>query len=300
MASTSAGLPVKPMRSRPPETEDALNRFIYHPLSRRLALLVQPTGISPNAVSVAGMLLFWGAAAAYVGLAWPQSVAIGLTLHLLWHVLDGADGDLARMTGQTSATGELVDGVCDYAGYAVLYLALAAFLQAQIGAWAWPLAIAAAASHIVQTNHAETQRRFYLWWIYGVPWLKNARAAGDEVFDRRNPFSRLFSGFARLYLRLTTRMSPFAARIDREIERARGAPERLEQIRRVVRGESPRLLVLQKLLGANLRTLIVGASMALGTPLYFFLAEIVLYNLLLVWSVGQHNAAGRRMVETLG
>lgn len=300
MASTSAGLPAKPPRSRPPELEDALNRFVFHPLSLRLALLLRPTGISPNAVSVAGMLLVWGSAATYVGLAWPESVAIGLTLQLLWHVVDGADGDLARLTGRSSPTGELVDGVCDYAGYAAIYLAFAGFLQAQIGGWAWAVAIAAAASHILQTNHAETQRRYYLWWVYGVPWLKNARAEGDEVFDRRNPFTRLFSGFARLYLRLTSRMSPFATVIDQEVEKARGRPERLAQISRVVRGESPRLLVLQKLLGANLRTLIVGASMALGTPLYFFLAEIVLYNLLLVWSVGEHDAAGRRMVETLG
>ena len=300
MASTSAGLPVKPPGSRPPELEDPLHRFVYHPLSIRLAYGLRPTGISPNGVSVAGMLTFWGAAAAYVGLPWPQSVLLGLTLQLLWHVIDGADGDLARLTGRTSATGELVDGVCDYAGYAVLYLAFAAFLQAQIGPWAWPLGVAAAASHIVQTNHCETQRRFYLWWVYGVPWLKNARAAGDEVFDRQNGFSRLFSGFARQYLRLTNRMSPFAAVIDGAVEQARGNPERLEQIARVVRAESPRLLVLQKLLGANPRTLVIAASMALGTPLYFFLTEIVLHNLLLVWSVAQHNAAGRRMVERLG
>ena len=300
MATTPAGLTAKPPRSRPQELEDALNRFVYHPLSLRLAQLLRPTGISPNAVSVAGMLLVWGAAAAYVGLDWPQSFAIGLSLHLLWHVVDGADGDLARMTGRTSATGELVDGVCDYAGYAVIYVALAALLHTQIGAWAWPLAIAAAASHVLQTNHAETQRRFYLWWVYGIPWLKNARAVGDEVFDRRNRFSRLFSGFARLYLRLTSRMSPFTAVIDREVEQARGSPERLEEISRVVRRESPRLLALQKMLGANPRTLILGLSMALGTPLYFFVVQAVLYNLLLVWSVGQHNEAGRRMVETLG
>src|SRR5918999_275139 len=112
MASTSRGLALPPPPSRPRELEDALNHFIYHPLAYRLALLLRPTGISPNAVSVIGMLLVWAAAAAYAGLAWPQSVAIGLALHLSWHVVDGADGDLARLTSRSSPTGELVDGVC--------------------------------------------------------------------------------------------------------------------------------------------------------------------------------------------
>ena len=300
MASTPIGLTLPAARSRPPELEDSLNRFLYHPLSLRLARLLRPTGISPNAVSVAGMVIFWGAAAAYVGLAWPESVVIGLTLHLLWHVVDGADGDLARMTGRTSATGELVDGVCDYAGYAVLYLALAAFLHAQIGAWAWPLAIAAAASHIAQTNHAESQRRFYLWWVYGVPWLKHAKAAGDAVFAHRNWFSLGFAWLARGYLWLVNRMTPFAAVIDRAIERAGSDRIQRDRIAELVRRGSGHALQLQKLLGPNPRTLLLGFSMAFATPLYFFLAEAVLLNLLLVWSVRHHNRVEQRVAEQIG
>jgi hypothetical protein len=117
------------VRGRPRELEDGLNLYLYHPLAARLARLLKPTGISPNAVSVFGCLLVWGAAWAYTGLAWPQRVVAGFTLHLLWHVVDGADGDLARLTGKSSPTGELVDGVCDLAGHIVLYVALAAMLQ---------------------------------------------------------------------------------------------------------------------------------------------------------------------------
>src|SRR5688572_15643844 len=168
MASAPAGMPSlmrdDVLRGRPRELEDSLNRYVYHPLAARLASSLRPTGLSPNVVSVAGMLLAWAAAWAYTTLAWPQGVLLGFALHLLWHVVDGADGDLARLTGTASPTGELVDGVCDYAGHAVLYIALAAMLDDQLGGWAWALAVAAGASHIAQTNHAETQRRTYLWW----------------------------------------------------------------------------------------------------------------------------------------
>ena len=44
-------------RARPRELEDPLNLHLYHPLAARLANLLRPTGISPNAISVFGMLI---------------------------------------------------------------------------------------------------------------------------------------------------------------------------------------------------------------------------------------------------
>ena len=303
MASAPSGIPTHrrddPSRGRPRELEDGLNLYLYHPLAARLARRLKPTGISPNAVSVFGCLLVWAAAWAYTGLAWPQGVAVGFTLHLLWHVVDGADGDLARLTGKSSPTGELVDGVCDYAGHVVLYIALAAMLQGQIGGWAWPLAAAAGASHIAQTNHAETQRRSYLWWAYGVPWLKHAHAAGDAVFRRENWFSITFGWMARDYLRLANAMTPYAARVDAAVEAAAHNRRRMAAIRRLARRASRRSLRFQKAVGPNPRTIILGASMALGSPLFYFLAETILLNLVLVISVRHHNVVGRLLAERL-
>jgi hypothetical protein len=303
MATKPADAP-RPRETRPhgraPELEDALNRWIYHPLAGRLARALAPTGVSPNAVSVAGGLLVWAAAFAYTGLGWPLGAAAGFALHLLWHVVDGADGDLARLTGRSSPTGELVDGVCDYAGHVVLYIALAAMLDGQLGerGWAaWPLAAAAGASHIVQTNHAETQRRHYLWWVHGVAWLKHAQTADDEVFRGESWFSRTFGWMARDYMRLAAAMTPWAARVDQAVEAAHGDPARLARIRRLVRRASPTALALEKAVGPNPRTILLGLSMAAGSPLPYFLAEILLLNLLLLWSVVHHNRVGRRLAR---
>jgi len=220
---------------RPRELQDFLNLYLYHPLAWRVAVAAKPLGASPNMVSIAGAVSVMAAAWAYTGLDWPQSALIGFAFHALWHVIDGADGDLARLTGKSSPTGELVDGVCDYVGHVVLYLALAAMLDDRIGAWSWILAVGAGASHIVQNNHAETQRRTYLWWAYGVPWLKNAQASHDEVFQKRNWFSRMFGWMAREYIRLALSMTPATARIDAAVEAAKGDPARAERIGQIVR-----------------------------------------------------------------
>ena len=180
-----------------------------------------------------------------------------------------------------------------------MYIAFAFLLDDWIGVWAWLAASLAGASHVAQTNHAESQRRNYLWWTYGVPWLKHARAEGDEVFAERGWFSATFSWMALDYMRLSSLMVPAAAAVDAAVEAAAGDPARIRRVRRLVRAASRRSLRFQQALGANPRTIILGISMLLGSPLWFFLAEIVALNLLLTCSVRHHNALSRGLAAAI-
>lgn len=284
---------------RPPELEDPLNLYIYHPLARRLARALQPTGITPNMVSVTGGLMVVAAGTCYVHLGWPLSVAIGFTLHALWHVVDGADGDLARLTGRASPMGELIDGACDYVSHIVIYVLLAAALSEQIGGWAWFAASVAGGSRIIHTNHAETQRRYYLWWVYGVPWLKNAGVREGRLSRGSGWVRRLAGWVTHLYVHLTGAITPYAGKVDALVAAAAGDPNRLADIARLVRAASRKSLVYEKLLGGNPRTILLGLAMLLGSPLWYFLAEGVALNLLLVASVVHHNIATRRLWQAL-
>ena len=298
-AHAASRLPDEKPRTRPVELEDRLNRLVYHPLAANLARLLQPLGVSPNAVSVAGMLLIFAATWAYVGLAWPQNVLLGLALHLSWHVVDGADGDLARMTGKASQTGELIDGSCDYVGHIVLYVALATVLDDWIGVWAWAIVAAAGASRVAQSVHIESHRRAYLWRVYGVPWFRQGAVAGDRLFRVGSRASRLFGWLPRLYLFLAGLMAPATEAVDAEIEAASSDPLRRAAIRRLARRASRRSLLLQKLIGPNQRTILLGLSILLGSPLYFFLLEVVPFNLVLAASIAFDNRAERRLAEKL-
>lgn len=282
---------------KPRELEDFLNRRVFHPLSRRLAVALVPTFVTPNMVSVAGAALVIAAGLFYAGLSglsFTAAVAIGFTLHMLWHVVDGADGDLARMTGRASPFGEMVDGVCDYASHALLYLLLATFLDDQIGLWAYPLGLASGLSRVAQANHAESQRRIYLWRAYGVPWMQQARASDDELFRRRGGVG-LLARLTAAYMWLADRLSPASAELDRAAERAVRDPAMRRRLTRLCKCASRRPLFLQALLGANPRTVLLGISMALGSPLFFFLAETTVMNLLLAASVRRQ----RRCNETI-
>ena len=285
---------VRPMRPR--ELEDTLNHRLYHPLAWQLARLLARTPVTPNQVSVFGGATVVCAGIAYAsplwgGEAWPFSAALGMALHMAWHVIDGADGDLARMTGRSSPYGEMIDGLCDYSSHFVLYVLLGMLLASTLGPWAWAIVVPAGLAHAVQSAHVEAQRRFYLYWVYGKSWLNNTRPEG------RGPFAWLVS----LYLRVAQGSTPSALAIDRQIAHAAaGDPARLERLRAMIREQMPPLLRLQKLLGPNSRAIALGLSMLLtASPVAYFVYGGVWMSLLLVLSIVFHNRAWRRLAKQI-
>ncbi len=296
--SLGGGKARPPRPKRPRELQDPLNHYLYHPLAWRLALLLAKTPLTPNIVSVIGGCFVVAAGVVYAltyvhGWGWPGAL-LGMLLHMSWHVVDGADGDLARVTGRTSPLGELVDGVCDYASHIIVYFILGWLLAQQIApVIAWPVMVAAGVSHFVQANHCEVQRRQYQWWVYRLPWLRNTHK--DETKTGKYGFSEILSG----YLQLASGMTPHALKVDAAVEAAQGDPAALERIEHEVRAEAPPLLLILKLLGPNSRAIVLGLSMLAGSPLWYFIYQAVLLNALMAASVSMHNAAAKRLAAKL-
>lgn len=288
---------------RPRELEDALNFHLYHPLAWRLAQGLARTPLTPNMVSVAGACCVVAAAIAYAQQVWPVSALLGMALHMSWHVVDGADGDLARITGRASPIGEMVDGICDYASHVVLYLVLGWMLagRAPFGLSplaTWVLVVAAGASHIVQANHVEVQRRSYQWWVYDKPWLRVSHERADSA-TRKGGLGRL----AAAYLGVASGVASSSSLIDAEVAAAAhdpvNGPARREAIRAAARKEARPLLRTLVVLGPNPRAIVLGLSMLAGSPLWYFVYQVVVLNLLLLRSIRRHDAAARRMLAMI-
>ncbi len=254
---------------RPAEIEAFTNRVLVHPVSRRLADLLIATPVTPDMVSMASVAAAAAAALGYFALSWPWGPLAGLGGQFVWHVLDGADGDLARRTGRASARGELVDGVCDHVSQLLIYIAFAVILARSAGGWAYVIALAAGLSHFVQANDYETGRKTYRRWVYGATWMRQARAADD-----RGKVERLLGG---LYIALSEAADPGEDRIESAMayvaEHGAGAEAR-EKYRTLF---AP-LVKASGVLDSNTRTLAAFVSMLAGGPLWFFLFEIVILN----------------------
>jgi phosphatidylglycerophosphate synthase len=119
-------------------------------LGARLARAAYRRRLAPTVLTVANLGLGCLVSAVVVAAARPVAEgrvpgwAIGLLALVGWQVayaLDCADGQLARVSGQTSAAGGRVDVLCDVAAQIALVAALAATAEAQVPATpAWLLA----------------------------------------------------------------------------------------------------------------------------------------------------------------
>ncbi|MDQ2859721.1 MAG: CDP-alcohol phosphatidyltransferase family protein [Pseudomonadota bacterium] len=266
---------------RPREIEEATNLYLVHPVSRALVDRLIRTPVTPNQVSVASVFMAAAGALCYVGVAWPLGALAGLAFFFAWHVLDGADGDLARRSGRASTSGELVDGICDHVSQAMLYVALAVILSRSLGGWAWAIALAAAACHFVQANAYETGRKTYRRWVYGAGWM------------RQNPDSLAQTGALRnllggAYLWVSNVANPGEGEIESAMAtRLAVDGASADAARARYRELYAPLVKASAVLGGNVRTLTAFLAVLAGAPLWFFAFEIVILNLalagLVVW-----------------
>lgn len=273
---------------RPSEIEAPSNIHLVHPASRRLTDLLERTAVTPNQVSIASVFASGAAAASYVALAWPWGAFAGLAFQFVWHVLDGADGELARRTGRASPKGELVDGVCDHLSQALIYLAFAFAAQRAFGGWAWAAAIAAAAAHFAQANAYETGRKAYRRFVYGAPWMRQTGAglAGPG------------KALAQLYLAVSDLSSPGEQRTEEAMAGAIAAGHAAEA-RRLYRERFAPLVKASGIMDSNTRTVAAFLAVLATQPLWLFVFELTALNVALVGLAAARSRANRDLAGRL-
>lgn len=98
-------------------TDGIVSRYVNRRLSRPLAVGLARTPVTPNGATWLTLALSLGVGA-LVGLGWHVAGGIGIQLA---SIVDGVDGDLARLTGRASRFGAALDAIADrYADAAIL------------------------------------------------------------------------------------------------------------------------------------------------------------------------------------
>jgi phosphatidylglycerophosphate synthase len=107
----------------------AYSRFVNRRLGRYLAAAAYEVGLTPNAVTALSALCSFAAIALLAVLPPSIPLAIAVTVGLvLGYALDSADGQLARLRGGGSRSGEWLDHMVDAAKISSLHLAVLIFL----------------------------------------------------------------------------------------------------------------------------------------------------------------------------
>ena len=105
---------------------------VIHRIVRPAVRAVAPSGVTPNQVTTVRLITGIAAAAAFAGPgSWP---AIGAAIFLLSMLLDRADGELARQTGQSSPAGHRYDLISDCFSNIIAFIGIGIGQMAVIGA----------------------------------------------------------------------------------------------------------------------------------------------------------------------
>jgi phosphatidylglycerophosphate synthase len=278
------------------EIEEITNLLLIHPIASRLTPLLADLHISPNAVSVTGMSFGLLAALAYYHYQDVRYAIAGFVLMIAWHVMDGADGQLARLTHSQSQTGKVLDGICDYVTFIAVYVALAAALSRKWGDGAWALAAVAGLCHAVQAAAYEVQREEYSFFGLG---RQSADFLAPDALPRRRPgqpqVRGLLEALYRLYIHVqlvVTGVSvQFRKRLAALLERE---PERAALIRQRYRETFAPAVRRWSVLSSNYRTIGIFISALLAAPQYYFEFETFVFTAIFaVLSLGQQARYAR-------
>jgi len=152
------------------------------PYDQRLArVVVRPlrsTSVRPNHLTCLS-LAFGAASALTFALGGPEAVGWAALLYMLAVFTDHTDGELARMTGKTSAFGHHFDYIAGSANYTMLFIGIGVGLSAgPMGDWAMALGLAAGlANPVIVTLRLIMEKRF------GAAAVAHPTGGGFEIED---------------------------------------------------------------------------------------------------------------------
>ena len=120
-----------------------LTRLISRKISLAATRRLARTGITPNAMTIVCLALGLVAAACFTSPARPWQIAGGI-LFLLHSILDGCDGELARLKFQESRLGGILDFWADNVVHVAVFSGFAVAWSTAVGR-SWPLVLGAMA-----------------------------------------------------------------------------------------------------------------------------------------------------------
>ena len=149
------------------EVESFLDLFFSRKIGFRLALLFSKLKLTPAQVTWSGAALGIAAGHFYYYRDLRLNL-LGMVLHVLSNAFDNADGQLARLTNQGSRSGRALDGLADNLVFLSIYAHLCLRHTAGGGSHlVWLLALAAGASHSLQSAAGDYFRNAYLYFAEG-------------------------------------------------------------------------------------------------------------------------------------
>ena len=285
------------------EAEGILDLYFYRKIGFRLAQFFARLGMTPVAVTLLGGLFGITAGHFYFYRDLRLNIA-GMILHVCANALDNADGQLARLTGQGSRAGRIIDSLVDHVVFLSIYvhLTLRCLVEGASPAVCL-LALAAGLSHGLQGAAADYYRNGFLYFVTG-----RSRAQLDSSVNLREDYKaldwrrQLWQKFLLAsYLNFTRQQEMLAPKLNKlRIAADRLFPDEIpDWLKTDYRNRARPMFKWWGFLMTNTRMIILFLLLLVGQPIWYFWIELTVFNVLLVGLIVQQSNMFESLLETV-
>ena len=291
------------------DTEEFFDKIFTKPLGYLFTRFFIHIGWTPNMVTILSM--FIGVAGGVM--FYPRSFGwnlFGVILVIIANILDSTDGQMARLTGQKSALGRILDGMSSTLWYIAMYIAICCKLQNQpipfapAHTWGWIIwAIAIVCGllgHAQQCTMADRYRNIHLFF------LKNKH--GDELQRSEDitrerlalPKEGAYLRKAELFINgiFTLSQEAITPTFQKLLSGYVAADEEIrENIRQDYLTGSRKYIQLTNVLTFNCRAYLFFALVLLNVPALYFLLEFVGFGALKIYTQRSYEKLSQDLLE---
>lgn len=236
------------------EVEEQLDLVVHRPLGLLFSWFAIKIKLTPLQISIlsmiagaiAGVCLFFQGNTLYISLA-----ALFITISA---VFDSSDGQVARMTGQTSVIGMIIDGLIDNIVFFSIYLGATLYYLPIHGPWFFLLACLGGVVHAFHSLVFDYYKNEVLYLYAGSDSYRNItiNEARDAYINEKGGGFNKFGRF--LHLNYVKEQSWFTHRkgdIKKRFEDLRNDPQKSEEFKKLYIEKNAPLMRLWALFGGS-------------------------------------------------
>lgn len=289
------------------DTEEFLDIYFNRPIGYVWAMFFKKLHVHPNVVTIISIFLGVGAGIMFY---YPDMThtLLGIFLLMWANHYDSADGQLARLTGQKTQWGRILDGFAGNLWFISIYVAICLRLTNQPipffpsvnwGIYIWLLGcFSGFACHSKQCMLADYYRNIHLYFLKG-----KSKSELDNFKQQRELFHSLpwkgnfwwkiflysYGNYTRQQESMTPNFQKFYALV-----RQKYGEDIPQALRDEFRAASKPLMKYTNILTFNTRAIALYISVLIGEPWLYFVFEVIVMSTIFIYMRHRHEALSAR------
>ncbi|MBR4553861.1 MAG: CDP-alcohol phosphatidyltransferase family protein [Bacteroidaceae bacterium] len=278
------------------ETEEWLDRVFTRPIGLLWAKLFIAIGWTPNTVTILSIILGIAAGVLFFFDSLLLNL-IGIILLIQANIFDSTDGQIARITGQKSQLGRVLDGVAGDLWFITIYCAICMRLHPTWGLWIWAIgALAGLGCHTRQARLSDYYRNIHLRVLKGSQGseLDSSNELKSQYEHLSWKANTVWKAFLFSYIRYTIAQEAVTPNFQKIRTRLFTDPTLKEPF---LIGSRP-LMPLANFLTFNARAITLYISLIIEKPWLYFLIEITLFSIVYLIMHKRHETLCKELYRS--